>query len=67
MPRYSKWTSIAFDVARNKGATFEGSVPNGAEDVISVAAAVWSEDRERYRAMTESQARAVLEDEIQVR
>lgn len=67
MPRYSTWTSIAFDVARSKGARFEGSVPNGAEDVISVAASVWSEDKERYRAMTEQQARAVLEDEIQVR
>lgn len=67
MPRYSTWTSLAFEVAKAKGARFEGAVPNGAEDVISVAAAVWREDPDTYRAMTESQARDVLEREIQVR
>lgn len=66
MPKYNTWTSIAFDVAKSKGARFQGQVPNGSEKVISVAAAVWREDPERYRAMTESQARDVLMNEIQV-
>lgn len=66
MPKYSQWTSIAFDVARSKGAKFSGSPPSAASDIISVAADVWSEDPDRYRRMTKQQAREVLSDEIQV-
>lgn len=67
MPRYSRWTSIAFDVAKDKGVQFSGSPPVEAASVISVAAEVWRENPDRYRAMTEQQARDVLEQEIQVR
>lgn len=66
MPRYSKWTEIAFDVAQQKGVRIGGQPPNEASAVIQVAAEVWSEDKERYRQMTVEQAREVLNDEITV-
>lgn len=66
MPRYSAWTRIAFDVARSKGARIGGQPPNEASEIIKLAAEIWSEDKQRYRQMTESQARDVLEREITV-
>jgi hypothetical protein len=67
MVRYSTWTSIAFDVAKSKGATFTGNPPTAAADIISVAAEVWRENPERYKQLTEAQAREVLDQEITVR
>lgn len=66
MPRYNQWTSIAFDVAKQKGAQFTGNPPTAAGQIISVAAEVWRENPEKYRNMTESQARDVLERELNV-
>jgi hypothetical protein len=66
MVRYSTWTSIAFDVAKTKGVQFEGNPPTASAQILSVAAEVWSEDKERYKNMTEEQARAVLNREITV-
>lgn len=66
MPRYSTWTQIAFEVARSKGARIGGQPPNEASDIVSLAAEIWSEDKQRYRQMTESQAREVLSREITV-
>ena len=66
MPRYNRWTSIAFDVAKSKGVQFTGNPPTAAGQIISVAADVWNENPDKYRNMTESQARDVLTREIQV-
>lgn len=66
MPKYSTWTSIAFDVAKAKGANISGTPPNGASDVISLAAEVWREDPDRYKRMSRSEARDVLQREISV-
>lgn len=69
MPAWQTWVGIAFDVARQKGAQFESTgraPPMGAQAVMTVAAEVWREDRERYEQMTEEQAREVLSRELSV-
>jgi delta 1-pyrroline-5-carboxylate dehydrogenase len=66
MVRYSTWTSIAFDVAKAKGVQFEGNPPTASAQILSVAAEIWSEDKEKYLGLTEEQARRVLEQEITV-
>jgi len=58
MVSYQKFTSIAFDVAEQKGGTFEGIEDGGA--FISEVAAVWNENKQEYKQMTESQARDEL-------
>lgn len=66
MPRYNQWTSIAFDVAKQKGVQFDGNPPTAAADIISVAADVWRENPDEYRNMTRKQAREVLNRELTV-
>lgn len=60
MVSYQTFTSIAFDVADKKGGSF-GDIDDGAEFIREVAA-VWNQNKERYQQMTESQARAELND-----
>jgi len=69
MPAWQTWVAVAFDVAQAKGAQFESnqdSPPRTAQDVMSIAAEVWTEDTDRYRQMTEEQARQKLSKEITV-
>ncbi len=58
MVTYQTFTSIAFDVADDKGASFDG-IEDGGEFIRQIAA-VWNSDKEQYRQMTEDQARATL-------
>jgi len=64
MVSYQEFTSIAFDVADEKGGSFDGIQQGGA--FIREVAAVWNENKQRYKQMTESQARAELNDLVEV-
>lgn len=66
MVSYQRLTSIAFDVARRKGAKFTGSPPTNSARIVEIVAEEWQSDKERYKQMTEKQARRALEDTIQV-
>lgn len=70
MVTYQVWTSLAFEVARIKGATFQkrrsDRPPEDASNLISIAADIWQEDKERYLQMTRAEARSVLMEEIDV-
>lgn len=58
MVSYQTFTSIAFDVADDKGATFDGIAEGG--QFITQVAAVWNQRREDWLQMTEKQAEREL-------
>jgi len=58
MVSYQKFVQIAFDEAKRKGAQFEGIDSGG--DFLSDIAEVWQADTERYKQMTERQARNAI-------
>ena len=63
MVSYQVFTQLAFDVAKAKGASFSGIDEGG--DFISQVAAVWQEDKESLKQMTERQARNYLQDRVE--
>lgn len=58
MVSWQKFVELAFDEARRKGATFDGIDEGG--DFMSDVAEVWQSDKERYKQMTEQQARNAI-------
>ena len=63
MVSYQTFTKLAFDVAKAKGASFTGIDEGG--DFISDVAAVWQDDKERLKQMTERQARNYLKERVE--
>lgn len=66
MVSYQTLTAIAFEVAREKGAQFSGQQPSAATSIIEIVADEWNSDKERYRQMTEAQARRAMENVLVV-
>lgn len=68
MVSYQRWTSIAYEVARQKGATLEGP---GTQDenqaLVSLIAEVWNERKDEISTSTVAEARNVARQEIEVR
>jgi len=64
MVSYQTLTSIAYDVAKAKGAEFVG-ISSG-QEVIAVVSECWNEDREKLKQMTEQQARQYMEESIHI-
>lgn len=62
MVSYQTLVRLAFDVAKRKGATFDGIDQGG--DFIEDIAKVWEQDKERLKQMTEKQARNYLQDRV---
>jgi len=62
MVSYQEYIAIAFSVAKEKGATFDGIDEGG--DFISQAAVVWQQDKERIKQLTEKQTINYLEDKV---
>jgi hypothetical protein len=63
MVSYQTFTKLAFDVARRKGAQFEGIDEGG--DFIEDVAAVWQSNKESLLQMTEQQARNYLQERVE--
>lgn len=61
MVSYQKWTSIVFDVVREKG----GSTSE-AETIIEVGSAIWNDRKEELNTATVSEAKNVARQEISV-
>lgn len=62
MVSYQRWTSIAFDVAKQQGADLGTEQTN----VISVAADVWNDRKSELSTATIAEARSIAENEITV-
>lgn len=62
MVSYQKWTSIAFEVSKEKGAQIE-DISDGS-NVVSVAADIWRDRREELSTSTVSEAKDVARQEI---
>jgi len=67
MVSYQTMTAVAFEVARNKGATFDGQRPEDAQAVIEIVADEWNAETQRYKQMTEAQVRSELQSLLEVR
>ena len=58
MVSWQTFVKLAFDEAKRKGAQFQNIDEGG--DFMEDVAAVWQEDKERYKQMTEKQARNAI-------
>lgn len=63
MVSWQKFVELAFDEARRKGAQFQGIDDGG--DFMTQVADVWQSDKERYKQMTERQARNALQNMVE--
>lgn len=63
MVSYQKWTSIAFEVAKQKG--MENSQENS-QALVSLVAKLWRENKEALSTATIAEARATAEAEITI-
>ena len=68
MVSYQRWTSICFEVARSKGAQFEGeNPPHKATDLVSVVGSIWRKRKSELQTATVSQARSIAQSELVIR
>jgi len=63
MVSWQTFVEIAFDVADDKGAQFAGITEGGA--FMSDLGDLWSEEKEKYKQMTQQQTRRELEQVVQ--
>jgi len=63
MVSYQTFVKLAFDVAKRKGGSFDGIEDGGS--FMSDLGAVWSNEKETYKQLTEDQARSRLESMIE--
>jgi len=63
MVSWQTFVEIAFDVADDKGAQFAGITEGGA--FMSDLGDLWSEEKQKYKQMTQQQARRELEQVVQ--
>lgn len=63
MVSWQTMVSIAFDIAEQKGATFNGISDGG--QFMTELAEVWSSDKDKIKQMTESQMRSYLLDKVE--
>lgn len=63
MVSYQKWTSIAFEIAREQGMV---STQETNRDLISVASAVWNDRKPELSTATIAEARLIAREEIHV-
>lgn len=63
MVEYSEWVGIVFDVAKTQG--YEASFEEN-NDVITVAAEIWNDNRTFLIGANEAQARRHAQSEVQV-
>ena len=64
MVSYQKFTSIAFDVAKAKGAQFNG-LGDGGTFVGNVVSVLWNQHRDELKGMTIQQARQFTQQHIE--
>ena len=62
MVSWQTFVKLSFDEAQRKGAQFEGINEGG--DFMEDVAAVWQADKEKYKQMTERQARNDINDMV---
>ena len=63
MVSWQTFVEIAFDVADDKGAQFAGITEGGA--FMSDLGDLWSEEKEKYKQMTQQQTRRELEQVVE--
>lgn len=62
MVSYQTFVKLSFDEARRKGAQFDGIDSGG--DFLEDVAAVWSQDKQRIKQLTEQQARSYIQRRV---
>lgn len=64
MVSWQSFVGIAFDEAKAQGGSFDGIDEGG--DFMEDVAAVWQDDKERYKQMTERQVRNAISDMVTI-
>jgi hypothetical protein len=62
MVTWQTMVAIAFEIAKGKGAQFDGIDEGG--DFLTQLSGVWEQDKDRLKQMTERQVRNYLQDRI---
>jgi len=63
MVSYQTFTSIAFDVAKDKGASFDGIEDGGS--FVSQLSALWNRDKDQIKQWTEDRTRQYLREKVE--
>lgn len=63
MVSWQKFVQLAFGVARQKGARFDGIEDGG--DFLSQLSMLWDRNKDRLKQMTEAQANQYLQERIE--
>lgn len=67
MVSYQRFTSICYEVARQKGASLEGEgTQQENRDLVSVIADIWNDRKDELAAATIAEARKIARQEIEV-
>lgn len=67
MVSYQRWTSICYEVARQKGAQLEGPGTQGENQaLVSLIAEIWNERKPEISTATVAEARRIAEAEVVV-
>lgn len=67
MVTYQKWTSICYEVARQKGASLEGpGTQSENQSLVSVIAEIWNDRKDDLDTATVSEARTIARQEVHV-
>lgn len=67
MVSYQRWTSIGYEVARQKGATLEGAgTQEENQELVSLLAEVWNDRKDEIATSTVAEARDIARREIAV-
>lgn len=64
MVEYTTWVSLGHDVYKSKNGQYNGR--EAAQTVTQTLATYWSENKDRLKGATESQARQILQKEMKV-
>jgi hypothetical protein len=67
MVSYQRWTSVAYEVAKSKGANLEGTgTQTNNQDLIRVISEVWNDRKGELSTATVAEARDIARQEVTV-
>ena len=67
MVSYQKFTSICYDVAREKGANLEGTGTQSTnQELVSIIASIWNDRNPDLSTATVSEAKTIARQEITI-
>lgn len=67
MVSYQRWTAVAYEVAKSKGANLEGTgTQSNNQSLIKVVSQVWNDRKDELSHATVAEARDIARQEVNV-